>query len=342
MTTKKPMLDSNKAPEDNLQMSIFSGMCESEKYAPHLHPDEALAVTSACSGRGRLNVVTCQDEGIDEDLREIGGLTMSDVQLNVSGSGLPDFIPIIPRGMFRYSPSVIPSGIVGVMINDILTKPIRSKHDHYRMPDGTAINQDVLKNSVFQGKKVVLFSVGPDILIETLWWERSETNFFKTISDMGFFAVTGMNFSLISGECPCGHALNIKKSICFCRGLDSLGVWTIPHIYAVNRFQRERWRVWLLENPTIRAVTINSQLQRKQKRGMQDVFETAQFLLENTAVEIIIHGRARGPLCELRKQYSTRLHFAASGPLKNALIQKGKTPLEYINLFRLSLELPPI
>lgn len=328
------MPDLSKTQEDSRQISLFSEMCRSANLSSHIHSDEARSVTFPCSGRGRLNIVTCQDDGNIDDMADVNGLDMSGINLQISmTSVLPDFIPIIPRGMFGRNSYEIPSEIVGVMLNDILTKRMSARHGYYRLPDNTTIDTDILRRPVFQGKKVILFSVGQDILIETLWWERHKMNLFRIITDIGFFAVTGMNFSLISGECPFGHALNIKKTLCYCKELDQLGVGTIPHVYAVNQYQRERWKIWLLANPSVKVITINSQLQKRQKRGMGDVFDTANFLLENTAVEIIIHGRAKGALAGLKKQYPGRIHFAASGPLKNALIRKDKTVTEYINIF---------
>src|SRR3989344_4230045 len=324
------MPGSYKIPEDGaVQPTFYSGMCKSGDISPHVHPDEAMAVLIPCADRHRLNVVTCQDDAKEEDLADVGGLDLMDVRRGVSGTALPEFIPIIPRGMFRRQGCEIPSGTVGIVLNDILTKKISSKHGRYQWPKGSKVNRKVLENSAFQGKRVILFSTGPDVLIETLWWDRRGAGLFNTIATMGFAAVTGMNFSVISGECPFGHALNLKKSLCYCKELDELGVWTIPHIYAINDRQRERWKKWLLANPLVGVVTINTQLQRKQSHGMNEVFRTVRFLLKNTSVDIIIHGRAKGVLDGLHRKFGKRLHFAASGPLKNALIRKDKTPAEY-------------
>ena len=95
-----------------------------------------------------------------------------------------------------------------------------------------------------------------------MWWNREAAGFFETISGMGFLAVTGMNFSIFSGECPFSHALNTKKCLSYSEELNRLGVWTIPHVYAINEPQRERWTEWLIARPHVRLVTINTQLQR--------------------------------------------------------------------------------
>src|SRR5205085_2644718 len=120
-------------------------------------------------------------------------------------------IPIVPRGMFKCPGREIPSETVGIVLNDILTLKTSYKCERLQISERSKLNETVLSNRAFQRKRVILFSTGPDILIEKLWWERDEKNIFKTIAGMGFAAVTGMNFSVFNGECPFAHALNIKK-----------------------------------------------------------------------------------------------------------------------------------
>ncbi len=213
------MPDLNKTSEDDeIQQTLFSGLCESGKFFPHVHPAESIAVILPCADRGRLNVVTCQDDDRDEDVADVGGLNMMDVKLQISGERPPDFIPIIPRGMFKCPGREIPAETVGIVLNDILTSKTSYKCGRLWISERSKINEAVLGNQAFQGKRVILFSTGPDILIEQLWWERREKNIFKTIAGMGFAAVTGMNFSVFNGECPFAHALIIKKVFVTAKG----------------------------------------------------------------------------------------------------------------------------
>jgi hypothetical protein len=320
-----------------IQMTLFPTGCESEKFSPHIHPDEARRVVLPCAGRGRLHVVTCRDEGLAQDLAEVGGLDMMDVKIHISRSRIPQFIPVVPADLFKRPASEIPSKTVGVVLNDILTKRLSLKCGRLQLAHGSTIDPDVLQNKVFREKRVILFSTGPDILIETLWWERHQNDLFRTIAGMGFAAVTGMNFSVINGECPFAHALNIKKSLRYCGDLDALGVWTIPHVYAINDHQRKRWGKWLLANPRVQTVTVNAQLQRNQPLGMYEVIKTVRHLLENTSVRIIIHGPGKGALACLKEEFESRVHFAAGGPLKKAVIRKDKTLKQHINAFRKDL-----
>jgi hypothetical protein len=326
------MPDLSKILEDKeIQTTFFSGMCESGKFFPHIHPDEAISVISSCSDRNKLNVITCKDDGRNDFLEEVGGLNMMEVKLQNSVKRLPQFIPIIPREMFEYPACEIPPKTVGVVLNSILTKKLSYKCGYLSVPEGTRVDQFILKRQAFHGKRVILFSTGPDRLIETLWWNRPQNDIFNTIAKMGFAAVTGMNFSVFNGECPFGHALNLKKSLCYCKELEKLGVRTIPHIYAIKDYQRERWKNWLLANPFVQVATINTQLQRKQMRGMNDVYKTVHYLLENTSIKIIIHGSIKG-LDALVKKFPKRIHYAAS--LKRAIFLKDQTPTQHINIFR--------
>lgn len=337
--TTTHMLDLSRfSTDDKIQLTFFAGMCESAKFSPYIHPSEALQVTVPCSGRERLNVVTCQDRGRDQDLADVGGLDMMNVRLNNSRVRLPAFIPIIPRDLFKRSLDGIDSKTVGVVLNDVMTKKLSCKCGHYQLPRGSEVEQDVLLNEAFRGKSVILFSTGPDVLLESLWWERHHRNLFDVISSMGFAGVTGMNFSLITGECPFAHALNIKKSICYCQELDRRGIWTIPHIYAINCHQRERWKAWLQANHSVRVVTINSQLQKRQVQGMTEVCDTVEFLLAETSVGIIVHGGSTRDLIRLNRQFGNRVHFAASGPLKSAIIRKDRSPAGYVRAFRHDLK----
>ena len=315
-------------------------MCEAARFAPHVHPDEAQMVRHSCAGRGRRNIVSCVDDHLDEFLGEVDGLDISKITLRGRLIPLDTFIPVVPRGMFRRAAYEVPFPVVGNMINDVLTKRVRSRYGYYYMPKDAGIDTEVLRNPIFRGKQVILLSCGQDVLIETLWWNREALGFFEKIASMGFLAVTGMNFSIFSGECPFSHALNTKKSLRYCEEMDGLGVWTIPHVYAINQPQRERWTDWLTARPHVKLVTINTQLQRNRERDVRQVFQTVEHLLAHTSVSVLLHGRGKGLPAEVKKRYADRLHFAASGPLKSALIRRDKSAAEYIGLFIDGLGLP--
>ncbi len=324
---------SSKGSDEGSQQSLFSLACDAAGFAPHVHPDELRSVRHSCAGRGRRDVVTCQDEYRDEFVDEVGTLDTLVIDLRGVAFPLDKFLPVVPRGMFDRNANEIPYPVVGVMLNDILTKRVSTRHGYYYLPEDTDINTEILKRPIFAGKHVILLTCGQDILIETLWWKRHELELFKKIASIGFLAVTGMNFSIFSGECPFSHALNTMKGLRYCEALDHLGVWAVPHIYAINAPQQERWKDWLNARPHIRLVTINTQLQRNRKRDIRELVLTVEYLLENTEVSILLHGRGIGLSPHAKKAYALRLHYAASGPLKSAVIRKDKSPSEYIQIF---------
>jgi hypothetical protein len=81
--------------------------------------------------------------------------------------------------MFKMQPERIPYDTVTVMLNSILTKPIRERHGNYRIPEGSEINERVLENPLFRGKRVILLASGQDILIETVWCCRRNAHWQK-------------------------------------------------------------------------------------------------------------------------------------------------------------------
>lgn len=312
------------------QISLYSVACKSGQFAPHVHPKESLAVRRRCAGNNRRDIVTCCDDGLQEDIEDAGGLDMTQARIAGRSIPLPSSIPIIPKEFFGQVADTLPYDIVGIRLNDILTKRLSTKATGHRyLPESSEVDPSLLSRPIFQGKQVILFSTGPDVLIETLWWERYKRDLLPTLAGMGFFGITGMNFSVFDGECAFAHALNIMKSLRFCEELDRLGVWAIPHIYAINLYQRQRWTDWLLANPKITMVTINSQLQRS-KVDLANLTATVRHVLKHTGVEIILQGANQNLMRSLTKGEAARVRSATSTTLKSALIRRPKAVEDYV------------
>ena len=298
------------------QTSLFSLSCESGKFSPHVHTEESNAVKSPCQGNGRRNTITCKDEKLDEFLSEIGTLDMHATHLHGVDLSLEEHVPVIPRTFFDSPPTLVSHEIVGVSISDIfVSRPLELRDGQYRVSPNLQINTGVLRNPVFQNKKVILMFDARDSLLEHLWWDRDDFELFETLAGIGFHAITTPNFSLFKGECPVGHAWNIKKGLVCGEELERLGVTLIPHIYAVHQKQLERWCEWLNNHPTIKTVTMNCQLQRKSSVGRGIAITALRYLLTNTDVHIILHGSDKRIL-ERLKEFNGRLHTASSGAFK--------------------------
>lgn len=306
----------------NHQSSFFSLSCESGNFSPHIHTEEVNAVKFPCQENGRRNTITCKDKNLNEFLSEVGTLDMNATHLRGADLSIGEYIPVITRNFF-YSPSTFVSHeIVGVSISDIfVSSPLELRDGQYRISQNLQINTSVLHNPVFQNKRVILMFDARDSLLEHLWWNRVDFNLFETISKIGFYAITTPNFSLFRGECPVGHAWNIKKGLVCGEELEKRGVTVIPHIYAVHTRQLERWIDWLNSHPNVKTLTMNCQLQRKSVVGRKIVIVALRHLLTNTDTHIILNGSDKRILAQL-EEFKGRLHTASSGAFKKMEIMK--------------------
>jgi hypothetical protein len=322
------MYSSSKRKTNNRnQQSIYSLLCNSDDFSPDIDKDEKNQVTVACDGSG-INIIDCQHNNKDVFIADVDGLNMLSKPLGLRTSRDIGDIRILPPELFRRPASMISDKVVGIALKDIFTKKVwLDENGFYRIPKNIQINKEVLNMPVFQGKDVVLFSTGHDVLIETLWWDRYEIDLISGIASMGFYAVTGMNFSLFLGECPFAQALNINKSLCYCNLLERKGVYVIPHVYAVNDFQRKRWINYISINKNIKYITINTQLQRD-KYSMIEVAITLESILNKTDVDVILHGRHKRLPNHLTS--NPRVHIANSGTLKKSAITKKALPIKLL------------
>lgn len=307
---------SHEHDDETAQSSLFSLSCESGKFSPYVHPEEANTVIFPCQGNKRRNTVTCKDEHIEDDIEEVNTLNMGTVRLKGACVPIEEGLPVIPKHFFNFPSYFISNNIVGVSLKDIfVSKPISLRDEQYRVSQNLKINTELLQRPVFRGKKVILIFDERDILLEYLWWDRDKLDLFDKLSQIGFHAITTPNFSLFKGECPVGHALNIKKGLVFGEELEKRGVLVIPHVYSVHEKQAERWCEWLKGNPTVKTIAMNCQLQRKSEKGRKIAIVALEYILSNSNVNIILNGADRQILNQLKK-FKRRLHLASSGIFK--------------------------
>lgn len=265
-------------------------MCDADEFSPLISQDDKGLVRTRCPGNYH-NMVDCHCEDIQLFIDEVRGLDFGNKVVTGPSPFIAGKVPVIPKECFDNDPKTIDSDIVGLRLGDILShKPRHNNAGVLLLSDDVHIDLLALKRSVFQGKKVVLFATGPDVVIEKIWHRRFAMSLFQAIAAGNFYAVTGMNFSLFLHECPLGHLINLNKSLVFCEELSKLGVPVIPHIYATADAHRELWVNWLKNHPNIKTVLINTQMQRDFD-SMHEVELTVQALLESTQVSIILNGR---------------------------------------------------
>lgn len=304
------------------QTSLLAySMCDADRFSGFIGQEDKGLVRAPCPGN-YLNMVDCHCEDIQLFIDEVRGLDFGNKSVTSLSPLITDNVAVIPKDWFDRSPETIPSDIVGIRLGDILShKPYRNNAKTLLLSDEVQIDLSALQRPVFQGKRVVLFATGIDVVIEKVWHRRFAMDLFRAIASGNFYAVTGMNFSLFLHECPLGHLINLNKSLVFCEELSKLGVPVIPHIYAITDTQRGMWVRWLKAHPNIKTVLINTQMQRD-KASMYEVELTVRNLLEYTGVNVILNGRQpQFPSWRGNKRVVIATQFSLK---KQAMIEKAR------------------
>lgn len=179
-------------------------------FMPDIDPAEAKGVLISCHNPSAINIVSCKDSRINSFLNEVNGLSL-DISLK-SNIGIKD--PYIPVFDYRAIDLAYKckSEVVGLTLLDILVNPLQLIAGKYIVKKIAFRNFEVI-NNLCERKKVILFLSGHDALIETVWHQRNVCDLFQQIKLMGFWPVSGFNFSVFGGECPFGQHLNQKKSL---------------------------------------------------------------------------------------------------------------------------------
>jgi hypothetical protein len=293
--------------------------CDADLVSRLVNTDEKVMLKERCNGSG-INIIDCHHIGVNEFIEDAGGLDFSSKLDSGSTPIISKDIIVVPKEWFDQPPDSISDEIVGIRISDLLSERPRNKWGKLHLTDKVHLDLSALSKPIFQGKKVILFSSGVDVVIETLWWRRNSIRLFEAIASGNLYAVTGMNFSLFIHECPLAQLINLNKSLSYCDELTKLGVDVIPHVYAVNNRQRDKWVDLLNLRPNIRTITINTQLQRN-FHSMHEVELTLAELLSKTQVNILLNGRQPNTLIN---EFADRLFVANQAGLKQrAIIEKA-------------------
>ena len=249
--------------------TLFSQSClvETGLHEPHIDRNEALYVEKPCENPFRVATVTCKDPYLQEFIDEVGGLALDKKISGVDFSDLPSYIPIADLASSKLSNNTFPSPVVGLTLKDVVRSGVRSKAGALQEHGEISFRTNLLLSEALRGKRGILFASESDTLIERLWRERVGCHLFENIKIMGFWIMTAINFSVFRGECPVGHSLGQKKSLCSACLAEASGIPTIPHIYAINSFANESWISYLQANPQIKLISINCQLQK----GVKDI-----------------------------------------------------------------------
>jgi len=287
------------------------------KYFPHILPSESSNSIFSCENPFRKNIVTCKDLQIDSFLNESGGLELNR-PLSSHIPTLPPYIPVFDirtRDISNLSSDEF--SVIGLTLRDIVKRGVKLTAGTLQEQQDIQLYSQILDSKSFLNRKVILFLTGPDTLIEWIWWNRIDCDLFKTIKSMGFWAVTGFNFSVINGECAFAQALNQKRSLVSSSLIEEIGLLTIPHIYAISQHHISRWVTWLSLNPAIKLFSINCQLQKRQE-DINQIIRSVKGILEKVpTVHVLLQG-FHLPLIWKFGIYLERIHFADAAPIKYA------------------------
>lgn len=299
--------------------TIFSEQCDvsTGKFHPHILSDEAISVQHSCDNPYRKNIITCKDEYLDEFIDEVGGLDLN-TKLSTNLQDLPNYIPVFDKASSKIPNLDNSFPVVALSLIDILSNGIKYKAGGIHIAGNINIKESTLKADCFHNKRTILFCTGSDTLIEEIWHQRKNIKFFETIKDIGFHAVGGFNFSLITGECALSQALNQKRSLYSAFLAEQTGSLSIPHIYALSHFHVDRWIEWLKKNPNIRYFTINCQLQSITK-DIPLVIQTVKKIIDAVPyIKVLLQGFPFSQIENFNK-YINNISFADSLPVKLAL-----------------------
>lgn len=310
------MRDSSEIPK---AWNLFSSYCEvsTGKFSPFIQREEAKGIIAPCHNPLGVNIITCKYPYKDEFITETNGLALN-LDLASCIHELPAYIPILD---YRTRNVNLPFPVIGLTFWDIIAKGIKLKAGSFHEEPEIRFRKNILESTGFIDKKTILFLTGPDTLIEWLWYNRAECELFHSLKQMGFWAAGGINFSVIGGECPFSHALNIKRSLFSSKLIEDAGIFAIPHVYAITKFHIERWIEWFQANPSIRLFTINCQLQKKAFDITQIIVAVKSILQKIPYLHVVLQG-FRFSWIEEFGEYIERIHVADKKPAKYA--QNGR------------------
>lgn len=311
------------------KLSLFNN-CEvaSGKFEPYIHRSESLLTTNLCDNPHRLNIVTCKDEKIEYFIKEVDGLDF-DIEINSEIPKLPNHFPTVDKRSALNFQAPKSIEFIGLTLIDIIKTGFVFKAKTLQKAGDITLEENLLKGSL-KGKKVILFLTGEDMLIETVWHKRDSIKFFQILSRMGFFAITGFNFSVFGGECAFSQHLNLKRSLFSSHLIEEHGMQAIPHVYVINDFQIQRWVKWFNSNPKVTCFAMNCQL-IKENSEMHFLIKNLKRLLSllKKDISVILQGFQCDYIPFLHP-YIDRIHFTDKTAVKDAN-QKKKYELDIKN-----------
>jgi len=314
---------------------------------PELPQVEALKVRRACDTAHQEGHLACRNPHFDAFVDEGEGFDLKNKIVGGTSLPLSPYLPVPDRGSSNLLIRFSQAHSIGVTIGDLYPRAIHSRERNLLYREKPDIDRTYLDRPIFRGQKLLLFSSGPDALVEGLMRDREEIQLYQNLGSIGFVAITALDLSVNVGDCYAGQILNMGRSLMYARDIEIAGTPAIPNVFAGDAHQRQLWADYL-NTYRIPLVSMNCQLQKRKKEDVAFDKDTLRFLFENVAHElhVILHGFSltRAHLSGL-EPYMLRLHFADSAPFFSAqmhmiefyssstgeiesLYQKSRTPDE--------------
>ena len=108
---------------------------------------------------------------------------------------------------------------------------------------------------------------------------------------------------------PFWPSFKLKKEFILCSLLSNNGINPIPHVYAVNQYQANRWIIWFKQNPNVKVFTINCQMQKSNTELQYLSSFIKRILIELPYLHLILQGYKQTGI-RLLNGFLERIHFA--------------------------------
>lgn len=197
---------------------------------------------------------------------------------------LPLYMPTVPRGSGKlftgYTPEFICVTLGDVVSTDKLLTP-KDLHKKFGVPSQT---------------KIILLAYGADRLIENLWPRRKAI--FRQLTELGFSAVTSVNYSIWDNQPHAERFINIKRGLLTFEDWQEIDVPVIPHIYWYGRKDMDAWVEWFNKNRVVKVAAINLQTIKNSPRVWARAIEDLQYF--TLQLQHPIHYIVTGPSIPVR------------------------------------------
>jgi hypothetical protein len=205
---------------------------------------------------------------------------------------LPLYVPQIHHGYRRTKPLEIACGFAAISIADLVSYA------------ATASTPSELRRrfQLADRTRIIAVGVARDNWLER-WWHDFERP-MSLLRALGIIAVTVPNFSLFADAPRHQTLINIARLHHFAERLSNAGLPVVPHLYAENFKDWNRWAEFLTVQSHIRFLAVE--------------FQTALVSAQRAADYIL-------GISELQERVGRKLHILAIGGARymNALDEKG-------------------